>query len=96
MPERISIDISSKEKLYVGKRSVELDVEANYLFGSPVSKAPYTVDCTLIRAFRQIPNQSNYVTGTSSDQTKRNIFALDTISGDLDEKGKAKAKCDYG
>jgi uncharacterized protein YfaS (alpha-2-macroglobulin family) len=92
VPERVGLKVTPLQEVNVGKKQVQFNVVANYLFGPPVAKGGYKVSCSMKPAFTSIPGRGDYSTGIFSKEARQAV-TLDAKEGTLDEKGMVKAVC---
>jgi len=94
VPERIGIKVAPAAELVIGRTSANFTINANYLFGPPVAHGAYAAACSMVPAFKSIPNRADYSTGVYSREPKQPL-TLEAKTGALDAKGAAQAICEW-
>ena len=92
VPERIKLVATFPEPFYSQGGDIPLDIQADYLFGAPVANGNYRVRCFLEPAWKTIPGQPDFATGTKSLKpatTQR----LGDHTATLDETGHGSDQC---
>lgn len=94
VPERLGIKVTPAKEIIIGQTSANFAINANYLFGPPVANGAYTSACSMMPAFKTIPNRADYSTGVYSREPKQPL-TLEAKTGTLDAKGVAQATCEW-
>ena len=86
LPERIKLELKSEEKTYLAKQKIDVDIEANYLYGAPASKNRAKATTVIKPIDHPIKKYKKFFFGNHK-ATKRPV-RQEIFSGKLDEHGK--------
>lgn len=94
VPERMKVEVGSRESDYQLAESMDLEIEARYLFGGVPSGHKVELRCELVPGSFDPPQNSNYHYGVwQSEETPTRPLDLGTLTTELDAEGRGTYAC---
>jgi len=90
LPERLKLDLSTKQEVLKPGEPLELDVEGDYLYGAPASGNRFTARLTLAADQHPVDAHKDFYFGDPAIELPKE--AKDVVDEALDEHGKLEQK----